>query len=260
MSNVRMQLIVGLVVLMLGIFVAIAFYGYQAFHLPYAPDAAALGQLGDYFGGVLNPFFGLVNIVVFCWLTLTIRTSQAKSESAASREKSIDRTIALHKDYYSSNFYERVRAPAHQVSLKWKLLPEEERTKYRVEVASGWTQQDGVEKAAKYLNPAMPNRLTNEGEHFWTRLRLDGLTEHQAVSIYVRSWGRLWQLYDSGVLENDLFVALFSNLFSYEREFFAELSQQVRTDLASGKEIPGWLPAIERLASILPKPSGAGEA
>jgi len=253
MPPFRKRVFLGVIVLALGIASAIGFYAYQSFKLSYTPDAAALGQLGDYFGGVLNPFLALANIAVFYWLTVIIHDSQSKSDSAASREKSIDRTIALHKDYYSSDFYERVRAPAHQVSLKWKLLPEEERIKYRVEVASGWAQSDSVEKAAKYLNPNQSTRLSNEVEHFWTRLPLDGLTEHQAVSIYVRSWGRLWQLYNSDVLEKTLFVELFSDLFSYDREFFDELSRQVLADLAQGQEVPGWLPAVNRLASIMPK-------
>jgi len=93
MPPFRKHLIQGAVVLVLGIALAITFYAYQAFSLTYSPDAAALGQLGDYFGGVLNPFLALANIVVFCWLTLTIRAIQSKSESAASQEKSIDRTI-----------------------------------------------------------------------------------------------------------------------------------------------------------------------
>ncbi len=253
LSNIpsfRPQLIWGAAIVLAGIVLVVAVYAGKVSSDRFGQDPAAWGQLGDYLGGILNPLLALTNIAIFCWLTLTLRALQFQSESASSREKAVDRTISLHKDYYESDFYERVRSPAHQVTLKWKLLPDEERIKYRMEVASGWTDWDSVEKATKYLNPCETTRVVNDVQHFWTRLPIEGLTEHQAISIYVRTWGRLWQLYRLGVLDHDLFIALFSDLYSYEREFFSELSDKVLEEMSKGKSVPGWIPALKQLDAL----------
>jgi hypothetical protein len=250
MTKLHKQLVLGAILLTVSIVLVVAIYANSVSRDYFGVKPEEWGQLGDYVGGILNPLFAVTNIVVFCWLTLTLSALQVKSEEAERREKSIDRTITLHRDYYSSEFYERVRAPAHQVSLKWNLLPEDERAKYRAEVASGWTQADSIEKATKYLNPWESARLENNLEHFWTRLPTVGLTEHQAISIYVRWWGRLWQLYSSNVLDRSLFAALFSDLFSYERDFFRALSDHVERDLAKGKHPPGWIPALRALDAL----------
>jgi len=216
----------------------------------FSEDPAIWGQFGDYIGGLLNPFFALINIVMFCLLTLAINHLQQKSEKSVNRERAVDRTIQLHKDYYESGFYERVRAPAYQVSMKWKLLPEKEQVEYRKEVSSGWTDADSVKKAAKYLNPFDPSKISHDIEHFHSRLEVKGLTEHQALSIYLRTWNRLWRLYENGVLDKKIFIGLFSDLFSYDREFFLELSKQVDTDIDPVKHRPGWIDAINKLDEL----------
>lgn len=69
-------------------------------------DAGPWGQLGDYLGGLLNPMFALLNVIVVVYIALSVQQlgeSQRKQEQES--ERRIQTVIDLHREWNSGALY-----------------------------------------------------------------------------------------------------------------------------------------------------------
>lgn len=65
------------------VFLVVLFYVINFHKFPISKDAQTWGTFGDYFGGILNPLIGIVNLLVLIYITFQIahlETSRAESE------------------------------------------------------------------------------------------------------------------------------------------------------------------------------------
>ncbi|MBC7390461.1 MAG: hypothetical protein H7329_14695 [Opitutaceae bacterium] len=67
-------LIGGLLLLVMGVYIG------KFYHNDFSGDPAHWGQIGDYFGGILNPLIGVVNIYVFWKLTQELASIESKNQ------------------------------------------------------------------------------------------------------------------------------------------------------------------------------------
>jgi hypothetical protein len=72
---------------------------------------------------------------------------------AAKRQARRALAIHLNEFYHSSDFYAKVRAPAHQVGLQWMHLPDTLRQAYRDAITSGWVVEGPEPQLSTYVPP-----------------------------------------------------------------------------------------------------------
>lgn len=86
--------------------VVVGIYAWHLKALPTSTDPAGWGQLGDYIGGLLNPVFALVNVVLVAYIALSLERS-AERERTAQEESSerIQNSVDLHREWNSEAVY-----------------------------------------------------------------------------------------------------------------------------------------------------------
>jgi hypothetical protein len=255
-------IVTGWIVLAVSLF-AIGYFAYNMKHEPVSSNSARWGEFGSYIGGVLGPLIAALNIAFFVSISLFLRGREESFLVLQERNAAVSRTIDLHLHFYSSDFYERIRHVAYKVNLKWRLLSTTDRVEFRRIVASGWAWEDDDESKLDiyvYDRKEILN-CKNEKRHFSNTTPQEGLTEHQAISIYLRFWGRVSRLYQLGLLDEAVLNSMFSDLFSYEKIFFCELSKSVSEALinAGGKSPPSWIKDIETLGEFFAKNAATGK-
>lgn len=69
-------------------------------------DPAVWGQFGDYIGGMLNPAFSLVNVLVVIYLAIEVqRLSEAQREHKQASAQQIQTAVDLHREWNSESIY-----------------------------------------------------------------------------------------------------------------------------------------------------------
>lgn len=159
-----------------------------------------------------------------------------------------ERTAELYDDFYSADTYRRVVAPVMRLTLKWDGLPPEEARKYRDVVRMGWQgfRSDPAQAMRAYVSEewikADPARA-----HFRDTLSTEMFTEHEALTVFLYFWTRLWELVDANLLCRQVARKLFREPYCYYRHFLAELRADVVAHSTAKDVQPPWVHATEKL-------------
>ena len=95
------------------IVVVVAVYAFYLGSLPISRnDSGPWGQFGDYLGGLLNPLFALLNVVVVAYIAMSVQklndSERKREEESEGRVKTV---IELHREWNSeSNYRSRTQA------------------------------------------------------------------------------------------------------------------------------------------------------
>ena len=155
--------------------------------------------------------------------------------------------IKLHEVYLSPDFYSKVRAPAYHIGLQWQHLPDDVRCDYREAVVSGWAFDLSSDKLSTYLSEYPTSRNDVIHSHFQKPVTHTSLTEHQALTAFLRFWTRLNIHRKNGAIEKKLTRDLFIDEFCYGAPFLNELANAVEAATVDGHIRPRWIEDIRQL-------------
>jgi hypothetical protein len=123
---------VGLATVVYVVLVIATYVGFLG-SLPFSrTDPGTWGQFGDYLGGLLNPLFALLNVVVVAYIAISVQklndTEKKREEQSEERVKTV---VDLHREWNSESIY---RSRTHAGTLVRKhptstMLEIEESTK-----------------------------------------------------------------------------------------------------------------------------------
>lgn len=69
-------------------------------------DPAAWGQFGDYVGGLLNPLFALLNVVIVAYIAIAVqRLNEAEQKREQQSEERVRTVLDLHREWNSEPIY-----------------------------------------------------------------------------------------------------------------------------------------------------------
>ena len=132
-----------------------------------------------------------VAILITIWMTIWGKKSDQAKQN-----------IQLIEQFFSSDFFKNVRSIVWEIDVKWFNLPDEKREAYRKEVVLGWVG---------YLNGSSNDILNHEVandridiDHHLDEVKIDYLTEHQALSMYIGFWIKLYTYYETGEISKHL--------------------------------------------------------
>ena len=82
-------------------------YVYALGALPFSrTDPGAWGQFGDYVGGLLNPLFALLNVVVVAYIAIAVQSlNDSEKKRAEESEERVKTVIDLHREWNSESNY-----------------------------------------------------------------------------------------------------------------------------------------------------------
>lgn len=149
----------------------------------------------------------------------------------------------MFQQYYDASFYGSVISPVFSLAIK--LASDEAANKeYWDVIVDGWMPPT---KGASHLRKLHDENFGQEkpvqDQHYRHVDRLDDLSEHQALTVFLQYWTTLHQLWDSDLLDKKLSRKLFRTPFSYYRNFLFELSDKVKARLQPD-QYPGWIDAV----------------
>jgi hypothetical protein len=202
---------------------------------------------------MLNVFQQLDWRLIFSFVPITALIAAAVTlgnSITARRQARRALAIHLHEFYHSSDFYAKVRAPAYQVGLQWRHLPDTLRQAYREAVASGWEVEGPMTELSTYV-PQIPQRI--EGiiaSHFHTAKGLPSLTEHQALAACLRFWSRLNTHLTLNTVNKKVIRALLADEFRSNQAFFRALSAAIIAKTPNTQQIPRWIHDIQALETF----------
>lgn len=172
-------------------------------------------------------------------------------DHTAEKRACIARTIQLHEAFLSPDFYANVRAPAFNIGLQWTQLPESIRKNYREAVVSGWADFVNEFKLATYVQKTPKSHADIISYHFQTPVGMSSLTEHQALTAYLRFWTRFNVHRKRKTINATLAKALFVDEFEYQFTFFRELAESISNELESTAVTkPRWIDDISELSEF----------
>ncbi|WP_216923421.1 hypothetical protein [Synechococcus sp. CCAP 1479/9] len=89
------------------ILIAIGSYVWSLRFLPLSTtDPAPWGQFGDYVGGVLNPLFALLNVVLVAYIALAVQSfKEKKQKDLEESEERVRTTLDLHREWCSESLF-----------------------------------------------------------------------------------------------------------------------------------------------------------
>jgi hypothetical protein len=158
--------------------------------------------------------------------------------------------ILLHDKYFGIDHYLHVVAPTAHIRLKWKLLPESEKERYRDEVVQGWPRKFPKSSDLSRYIPLDERGDNYTEQHFQKTNTKQALTEHQSLSAFLYFWSNLSVLIREGLADTAICVELFATTYNYSREFIKELRERVRSEVADEKLLPRWIRNTESLEEV----------
>lgn len=233
-------------------------------------DSVRWNEFGGYLAGTVGPMIAIANVLAVLWVAAAVReyensqreqtASKAATDLALAEAKTqVDRTLK-HFDYFTDPvFYARVRAPAYHVAVQWAHAPPETRTLYQQTVVFGWayTENDPTKLLAYLGNKRvqhLQNKTTGLNEirklHFQEPAGIERLSEHQALSAFLRFWVQTEELLEAKILDIKTANSLLAPQLAYYEDFFEQLSEKIIEAFAQLKldnEPPTWVNGIRNL-------------
>lgn len=162
-------------------------------------------------------------------------------------------TARVYDEFYSPRLRNVVDI-VYQISLKWSpdstgRWPKEagdvstrlyaDHRAYREAVISGWPVNSGEDFDLYFVDYAV--------DHFKTPIPQAGLTEHQALSVFLHFWSNLEAMIESQVVDEKLATSLFAPMYGYHRDFIAELRGEIEQRQGTASNPPPWIPNTSKL-------------
>jgi uncharacterized membrane protein len=103
----RTALLIGTVVVVTYVVAVVLVYANYLGGLPFSRTSAEpWGQFGDYIGGVLNPLFALLNVIVVAYIALSVQQlGEAQRKQEQESERRIQTVVDLHREWNSGAIY-----------------------------------------------------------------------------------------------------------------------------------------------------------
>lgn len=170
-----------------------------------------------------------VAILITIWVTLWGKRSDQSKQN-----------VQLIERFLSSDFLKNIWSVVWEIDLKWFYLPTEKREEYRHEVVSGWVG---------FLNGSSNDILSHEVakdriniDHHLDEVKKEYLTEHQALSVYIGFWIKLYTYYETGEISKKS-LKMWKGYYDYDRRFIQDLRREILQTLASMQnyETPNWV-------------------
>ena len=180
-----------------------------------------------------------VAILITIWMTIWGKKSDQAKQN-----------IQLIEQFSSSDFFKNVRSIVWEIDVKWFNLPDEKREAYRKEVVLGWVG---------YLNGSSNDILNHEVakdrieiDHHLDEVKIDYLTEHQALSVYIGFWIKLYTYYETKEISKTA-LRIWKQYYEYDRRFLKDLRREIlRTSVSmQNSEKPQWIVVTEKLEKTL---------
>lgn len=170
-----------------------------------------------------------VAILITIWVTIWGKMSEQSKQN-----------VQLIEQFLSSDFLKDIWSVVWEIDMKWFYLPDEKREAYRQEVVSGWVG---------FLNgppdEILRHEVANERlyiNHHLDEVKKDYLTEHQALSIYIGFWIKLYTYYETWEISKKS-LKMWKGYYDYDRRFIQDLRREILQTLASMQnyETPNWV-------------------
>ncbi|MEP3265104.1 MAG: hypothetical protein ABJN78_05030 [Hyphomicrobiales bacterium] len=160
------------------------------------------------------------------------------------------RVADLYNEYYSADNYRRVVLPITRIALKWRYLPKKKREEYRKAIRRGWLidETDPTQLLKTYVSPAELN-LDPTNAHFHETNSSGAYTEHEALTVFLYFWTRLYEMTRSDLIDEKKAKRLLKRSYGYTQEFVQEFREDIKSHAEKGQE-PVWVHAtieLERL-------------
>lgn len=177
----------------------------------------------------------VVAILITIWVTLWGKMSDQSKQN-----------VQLIEQFLSSDFLKNIWSVVWEIDLKWFYLPTEKRDEYRREVVCGWVG---------FLNGSSNYILSHEVakdriniDHHLDEVKKEYLTEHQALSVYIGFWIKLYTYYETGEISKKS-LKMWKGYYDYDRRFIHDLRREILQTLASMRnyETPNWVIITEKL-------------
>ena len=177
----------------------------------------------------------VVAILITVWVTLWGKMSDQSKQN-----------VQLIEQFLSSDFPKNIWSVVWEIDLKWFYLPTEKRDEYRHEVVCGWVG---------FLNGSSNDILSHEVakdriniDHHLDEVKKEYLTEHQALSVYIGFWIKLYTYYETGEISKKS-LKMWKGYYDYDRRFIHDLRREILQTLASMRnyETPNWVIITEKL-------------
>ena len=162
--------------------------------------------------------------------------------SAQTKHNRIQMAISLHAQYFGVEHYLHVVAPVVEIRMKWMLLDERSRSRYREEVIEGWPPYERFTSDRGGFRRYLPDSAPDEDfsrVHFKDQKQRQSLTEHQALSAYLHFWSHLSVFISKRVADRDTCIELFADTYKYNLDFIRELRDAVVKNWSETKAIHG---------------------
>lgn len=170
-----------------------------------------------------------VAILITIWVTIWGKISDQSKQN-----------VQLIEQFLSSDFLKNIWSVVWEIDLKWFYLPTEKREEYRQEVVCGWVG---------FLNGSSNDILSHEVakdridiNHHLDEVKKEYLTEHQALSVYIGFWIKLYTYYETGEISKKS-LKMWKGYYDYDRRFIQDLRREILQTLASMQnyETPNWV-------------------
>lgn len=180
-----------------------------------------------------------VAILITIWMTIWGKNSDQAKQN-----------IQLIEQFSSPDFFKNVRSIVWEIDVKWFNPPDEKRKAYRKEVVLGWVG---------YLNGSSNDILNHEVakdrieiDHHLDEVKMDYLTEHQALSVYIDFWIKLYTYYETKEISKKA-LRIWKQYYEYNRRFLKDLRREIlRTSVSmQNPEKPQWIVVTEKLEKTL---------
>lgn len=177
----------------------------------------------------------VVAILITIWVTLWGKMSDQSKQN-----------VQLIEQFLSSDFLKNIWSVVWEIDLKWFYLPTEKRDEYRREVVCG---------RVGFLNGSSNDILSHEVakdriniDHHLDEVKKEYLTEHQALSVYIGFWIKLYTYYETGEISKKS-LKMWKGYYDYDRRFIHDLRREILQTLASMRnyETPNWVIITEKL-------------
>ena len=156
-----------------------------------------------------------VAILITIWVTIWGKKSDQAKQN-----------IQLIEQFFSSDFFKNVRSIVWEIDVKWFNLNGSSNDILNHEVA-----KDRIEI-----------------DHHLDEVKIDYLTEHQALSVYIGFWIKLYTYYETGEISKKA-LRIWKQYYEYDRCFLKDLRREILRISVSmqNSEKPQWIVITEKL-------------
>ena len=176
-----------------------------------------------------------VAILITIWVTIWGKKSDQAKQN-----------IQLIEQFFSSDFFKNVRSIVWEIDVKWFHLPDEKREAYRKEVVLGWVGYRNGSSNDILNHEVAKDRI--EIDHHLDEVKIDYLTEHQALSVYIGFWIKLYTYYETREISKKA-LRIWKQYYEYDRCFLKDLRREILRISVSmqNSEKPQWIVITEKL-------------